>query len=443
MKVFPPPIWTSVLVLALTLSGWTSCTEEPGTPPLPDPWTPLWTFHPRAGVAGAGVGPWSCSQNVVCSSGDSLWLLHGKTGIPLHKTYLPRTWTDGSYPGTASLQQGDWAYLLGPTGILMLHLPTLQWSEVPWPSPEPAQPDETQWVEPALFAGPGNSVVVVTKSMGMNARAAGASTGTSPENSAGSNLKTVESPTNGWTSTAWVWHPDRAFAQGKWELLWKQGWRGDFVGGADGIALSPGAPGDPPTGRAGWWRHRAPNYGTLVHSSGSTVALRGNPVAHPPVVLNPGQVAVLMEHEIESYSANGTRLWSITYSDSSQLDQTLWLGWALVGRRTSDPTISVENQFLWVKGSDDQLWLVRGSDGWVERRWNRAGWSPSGHPKLDANGTLWYTAEGALWRVTWDRLDRMVDAQCTGSPAVWNEPGGTAVAVRDGMKISAYLCSHP
>lgn len=427
------------------LFGWTSCTEGTGTPPLPDPWISLWTFHPRAGAAGAGVGPWSCSENVVASSGDSLWLLHGRTGIPLLKAYLPRTWTDGSYPGTASLQQGDWAYLLGDKGILVLHLPTLRWKELSWPST--TLPGETQWVEPALFAGPGNSVCVVTKSMGLGARSEvagtnpgghlGASSGTSPETSADSNPKTGQSPANGWTSTAWVWNPDSTLGQGAWQVLWKQGWRGVFVGSADGLARSPGAPGDTP---AGWWRHRAPHSGTLVHSSGSNVALRGNPVAHPPVVLNPNQVVVMMEHKIESYRANGALCWSVTYSDSTQLDRTLWLGWA-VGMQ--EPTTLNGAASLWVKGSDDQLWLVRASDGWVERRWNRTGWSPSGIPKLDERRGLWYTAEGALWRAAEDRVDRMVDAQCTGTPAVWNEPRGTAIAVRDGMKISAYLCSHP
>jgi hypothetical protein len=417
-------------VALFALFGWTSCTEGTGTPPLPDPWISLWTFYPRAGAAGAGMGPWSCSENVVASSGDSLWLLHGRTGTPLQKAYLPRTWTDGSYPGSASLQQGDWAYLLGYKGILVLHLPTLRWRELTWPSP--THPDETQWVEPALFAGPGSSVCVISKSTG--ALSAGASSGTSPETSARSNPKTGESPTNGWTSTAWVWNPDSTLEQGAWQVLWKQGWRGEFIGSADGLAQSPGTPGDAP---AGWWRHRAPHSGTLMHSSGSTVALRGNPVAHPPVVLNPSQVAVLLEHKIESYRANGTQCWSVMYSDSTQLDRTLWLGWAVgtkeLGSLNGAPS-------LWVKGSDDQLWLVRASDGWVERRWNRAGWSPSGSPKLDARGGLWYTAEGALWRAALDRLDRMVDAQCTGTPAVWNEPRGTAVAVRDGMKISAYLC---
>jgi len=425
------------------LFGWTSCTEGTVAPPLPDPWISLWTFHPRAGAAGAGVGPWSCSENVVASSGDSLWLLHGRTGIPLQKAYLPRIWTDGSYPGSASLQQGDWAYLLGDKGILVLHLPTLRWKELSWPST--TLPGETQWVEPALFAGPEHSVCVVTKSMGLGARSAVA--GTSPGGHLGARTfqsaktnpgtSTTESPANGWTSTAWIWNPDSTREQGAWQVLWKQGWRGAFVGSADGLARSPGAPGDAP---AGWWRHRAPHSGTLVHSSGSTVALRGNPVAHPPVVLNPIQVAVLMEHKIESYRANGIRCWSVTYSDSTQLDRTLWLGWA-VG--TKEPSAFNGTPSLWVKGSDDQLWLVRASDGWVERRWNRAGWSPSGTPKLDARGGLWYTAEGALWRATADGLGRMVDAQCTGTPAVWNEPRGTAVAVRDGMKISAYLCSQP
>ncbi len=409
------------------LFGCTSCTEGTVAPPLPDPWISLWTFHPRAGAAGAGVGPWSCSENVVASSGDSLWLLHGRTGVPLQKAYLPRIWTDGSYPGSASLQQGDWAYLLGEKGILVLHLPTLRWKELSWPNT--TLPGETQWVEPALFAGPGHSVCVVTKSMGMGARSAVA--GTSPGTS------TTESPVNGWTSTAWIWNPDSSREQGVWQVLWKQGWRGAFVGSADGLARSPGGPGDAP---ACWWRHRAPHSGTLVHSSGSTVALRGNPVAHPPVVLNPNQVAVLMEHKIESYRANGIRCWSVTYSDSTQLDRTLWLGWAVGAKK---PSALNGTPSLWVKGSDDQLWLVRASDGWVERRWNRAGWSPSGTPKLDARGGLWYTAEGALWRATADGLGRMVDGQCTGTPAVWNEPRGTAVAVRDGMKISAYLCSQP
>ena len=406
------------------LFGWTSCTQGTVAPPLTDPWISLWTFHPRARAAGAGVGPWSCSENVVASSGDSLWLLHGRTGVPIQKAYLPRAWTDGSYPGTASLQQGNWAYLLGPSGLLVLHLPTLRWAEVPWPEPNQTYPGETQWVEPALFAGPGHSVCVITKSTGVGARSAGPG----------------ESSTNGWTSTAWGWTPDSMLEGGTWEVLWKQGWRGEFVGSADGLARSPGVPGNPPTGFAGWWRHRAPHCGTLVHSSGSTVALRGNPVAHPPVVLNPNQVAVLMQHKIESYRSNGSRYWSVTYSDSTQLDRTLWLGWA-VGAK--DPSALNDTPSLWVKGSDDQLWLVRASDGWVERRWHRAGWSPSGAPKLDVHGGLWYTAEGALWRANLDRLDRLVDAQCTGTPAVWNEPQGTVVVVRDGMKISAYLCSQP
>jgi hypothetical protein len=147
-----------------------------------------------------------------------------------------------------------------------------------------------------------------------------------------------------------------------------------------------------------------------------------------------------MQHKIESYRSNGSRYWSVTYSDSTQLDRTLWLGWA-VGAK--DPSALNDTPSLWVKGSDDQLWLVRASDGWVERRWHRAGWSTSGAPKLDVHGGLWYTAEGALWRANLDRLDRLVDAQCTGTPAVWNEPQGTVVVVRDGMKISAYLCSQP
>jgi hypothetical protein len=147
---------------------------------------------------------------------------------------------------------------------------------------------------------------------------------------------------------------------------------------------------------------------------------------------------VVFEDRVTAYHSKGQALWSVLYAPNGPSDKHLWLGWVT----TKDPT-----NVLWIKGSDDGL-LAVDTEGNILRRWDNAGWSPSGKPEWDSTGGLWYCAEGALWHIrvdpsTWSGPEKVADENFQCTPAILNTDLGTLVVARNGLKISAYLCRQP
>ena len=418
------------------LVGWTTVGCEPiplepiGTGPQIQ-----WTFYPAAG-SGGGVGPWLWKDQVIASSGDTLWQIHALTGKVTRRSALPEPWSNAFFPGETSLHQGDWAYALDAMGLLAVHLPSLTWSVLPWPGRSDGAFGRPEvGVEPALFAGPNDAVGLITKQM-----APGQTT---------------------WTTIAWLWTPDKELLgrnpMNPWKAIWTLGWREPAVGFADGLAWHrhetslPNLP-------AGWWRYRAPTGGMLVHTGGQRIPLVGNPTAHPPFPLTNESALVLFEDRVTAYHSKGQSLWSVLYAPTGHGDKHLWLGW--VSRKPNEPrdalaepisygsaTSKDPTKALWIKGSDDGL-LAVDTEGNILRRWDNAGWSPSGKPEWDSYGGLWYCAEGALWYVRTDPSTlsgpaKVADENFQCTPAILNTDLGTLVVARNGLKISAYLCRQP
>jgi len=410
--------------------GWSAVGCEPAPLDLPLPRAQLlWTFSQPAAVSGGGLGPWRWNDHVIASSGDTLWQIHALNGTVTRRTALPGAWSNAFFPGETSLQKGEWAYALDASGLLAVHLPTLNWSVLPWPASSLALAGTSEiGIEPALFPGPGNSIGLITKHKEPG----------QPE----------------WSTTAWLWTPgngpNESPSRNQWESVWTLGWREPAVGFADGLAWHRREVSrrDAPAGGAGWWRHRAPQGGTLVHRNGQRIALAGNPTGHPPFPLTDESALVVFEDRVTAYHSKGQALWTASYGPLGHADQHLWLGWVFFPTEWDGTTSGQKGaNVLWIKGSDDGL-LVVSTAGAVLNRWKQAGWSPSGKPQCDSLGGLWYCAEGALWRVDTDLLTpsppkKMADGYFQSTPALWKTDTGTLVVARDGLKISAYLCRQP
>ena len=411
--------------------GWSAVGCEPAPLDLTPPHVQvLWTFRPPAAGSGGGLGPWRWNDQVIASSGDTLWQINAWTGSVTRRSALPGAWCNAFFPGETSLQKGEWAYALDASGLLAVHLPSLMWSVLPWPSGSPAGVGSSEMgVEPALFSGPNDAVGLITKHK--------------------------EPGQSGWSTTAWLWTPNKdphtPIGVNSWKVLWTLGWREPAVGFADGLAWHrrENSRRDAPAGFAGWWRHRAPNGGTLVHTNGQRIQLVGNPTGHPPLPLTDESALVVFEDRVTAYHSKGNVLWSAAYGPPGHSDQHLWLGWVHQMPCASGGPLPNGGgaTAIWIKGSDDGLLAVDGQ-GRILGRWRNAGWSPSGKPSWDSISGLWYCAEGALWNAgtnpdSWAGSQKIADENFQCTPVVWQTDRGTLVVARNGLKISAYLCRQP